>query len=262
MGAVFNVRWPTDDGIGRVVGFFNGALEVDARGDKRNYPTGNNRIEGTIRSYHPDLFASNEVVTAGEFERRLMERLKAEGIPLMAKDWFVTNIVWEFLMGGGSVGGLPVEWNSDKYLRVNINGKQFGFPTERCVVPWDKWEREEQIFNYRAVTGYKFADTFLRCLGPEFGNIEAVFGAMTIYQIMTDRYHRKNPGEPLFSELVDIIKKRCPYSDWEEAAMIGRMTKIWPLLTMLGTVAAKLVCRIDRGHEEWVRRTNLMTGEF
>ncbi len=264
VGVFFNgMRRPGKDGVEAVRRFFRYSLvDVDAVGDGLNYPKGSSRIEGTIRNYHPDLFAGDEVVTVVEFERRLKEKLKVEGIPLIAKDWFVTNIVWEYLMGGGTIEELPNEWKKDEYLRVNLNGRQIGCPTDKCVVSWNEWAREERIFVYRVVTGYKFTETFLRCLGPEFRNVESVFGATTIYQIMTDRYHCKNPGEPLFSELVDEIRKRCDYSDWEEARLVGRMTRIWPILTMAGTVAAGIICRAGRGREEWAKRQCLVAGEL
>ena len=192
---------------------------VDDRGDSQNYcgKTRARSLMEVFNSYygyselHPRDFTlpSNEGALGFEQAEEIIKKMvkhnmgegvgDADGAVFKAcVDWFMANLVWEYIGQGGDISIFLGENNAwDKYLRSPWEGINKQTNTESG---WDIKEEDERIEVYRAVTGYWYTKAVCACLGIEGDRqrFQLMNMAGTVYQWLSDMRHKKNHGEPTF----------------------------------------------------------------
>lgn len=247
-------RLPPEKGVRRLKKFARYSLmEVDDRGDTLNYPPHSRQLAETVKNYHANInMASDKPCDVNELREKLRHELRTRGIDYAVNlDWFMANISWEHIMGGGAIDDLPEEMK--KYLRITTPAGEFGVPVKDSVRGWKDLNEEEKRLAYRLSTDWWYS----RAIAANVADVQEIQGwetadfsekALTywfitnIYQLSTDTAHKKNTGEPTWNGVVKIFKERdAGWSSQKEAQVIAKIANGPKSLAALAYVVARLV---------------------
>lgn len=233
--------------------------EID-RHDADNYPQHPRTLEETFGYYHPDLALQlSELYNPQlQIEKIVKCWLAEQNLDFPAtNDWFLANLCWEHLTGGGDLTDIPKAWQ-DKYMAVEINGRRFGIPDENSLRRWERLDKEQQVISYRYATDYFFSNAMLAAMQKDPSSplpkilADRFFGLCLINQLTGDHVHPKNHGELIYTKAVDIFRSRdSDWDDYREARLfIGRVTGLPFWVTLPATLISFALCRTSE-KEEW-----------